>query len=1065
MVCNVHEVVNELFQQRSTSAIMEKFFVSRPIFAIVLSIVIVLLGIISIFNLSIEEYPDITPPVVEVSATYPGADAQTVDNAVATPLAESIMGVSDMLYMQSTSSNSGTMNIQVTFDIGSDPDMDAIFTQNNVASATALLPAEVTRQGVTTQKTQTGFLLVYALHSDGRYDDRYLSNYAYINLQNELLKIDGVGKVEIMGAGEYSMRIWVHPDRMAYYNLSLAEITSAIEAQAEIYPTGQFGAEPTSAPTEFTYTVTLPPQIATAEEYSNIVLRTLADGSQLLLSDVAEVTLGSENYGTSSTFGDNPSALVVIYQTPNSNAMEVGARVKAAIERLSERFPDGVAIDAIVDTTSSIKAGIREILYTLLLALVLVIVIIYLFIQDWRATLIPLIAVPVSLIGTFIFFPLLGFSINIISLLGVILAIGLVVDDGIVVVEAVQVNIERGMSPRAATLEAMRNVASPIIATTVVLLAVFIPVSLTGGISGRLFQQFSITIAISVAISAFNALTLSPALSAMILRPKKRREKGFFGAFNRWFDRMMARYSSATRRMTAHVVRTMLFVVVVLGAIVALWREIPSGFLPDEDQGYLMVMVNLPEASSLQRTEQVVAQVNRIVSADDAVLYTSTASGFDMLTGIASSSSGVLFVALKDYDERRATAAQLASALNQQLYEAINAGEAYAFTPPSIPGLGVTSGIEFQVQDLEGRGLGYLNEQAQKLMAALEKSPEISSVTTQFNNDVPQRRLDVDRDYALSEGVDLEALYDQLSAFLGGSYINNFNRFGRLYRSYIQALPQYRDDARSLDSYFVQNGAGESVPVSAFVRVVDTVGVEYVSQFNLYRSIALTATPAEGRSSAEVMDRISREAAQTLPDDVDIAWSGISFQQQSASKGGAAIYALAVLFVFLALAALYNSWTLPIAILLSVPLAVLGALMFIGTAHLFDAKYINDIFIQIALVMLIGLAAKNAILVVEYADRLFYEQKRSLLDAAIGAAQLRVRPILMTAFAFILGIVPLIFADGAYSTARNTMGVALAGGMLVATLAGIFLYPALYYLVGRVGNLERRREQHKNEPL
>ncbi|MBQ2019220.1 MAG: efflux RND transporter permease subunit, partial [Rikenellaceae bacterium] len=770
-------------------------------------------------------------------------------------------------------------------------------------------------------------------------------------------------------------------------------------------------------------------------------------------------------YGTSSTFGNNPSAMIVIYQTPNSNAMQVGTRVKAAIEQLSGRFPDGVEISTIVDTTTSINAGIREILYTLLLALLLVIIIIYLFIQDWRATLIPLIAVPVSLIGTFIFFPLLGFSINIISLLGAILAIGLVVDDGIVVVEAVQVNIERGMSPRKATLEAMHSVASPIIATTVALLAVFIPVSLTGGITGRLFQQFSITIAISVAISAFNALTLSPALSAMLLRPKQKSETGFFGAFNRWFERMMTRYSSATGRITTHLARTSIFVAVVLGVIVALWRVIPTGFLPEEDQGYIMVMVNLPEASSLHRTEQVMAEVDRLVSKHDAVLYTAGASGFDMITGIQSSSNGIIFVALKDFDERRTTAAELAAMLNEELYVAINSAEVYAVTPPAIPGMGVTSGVEVQIQDLEGRGLNYLAEQSREFMAELEQLPEIASVTTQFNDNVPQRRLDVNRDYALSEGVDLAALYDQLSAFLGGSYINNFNRFGRLYRSYLQAAPEYRTDAASLDSYFVQNGAGESVPVAAFVRVVDTVGVEYVSQFNLYRSIALTVNPADGKSSAQVMDAIENQATKSLPDDVGIAWSGISFQQRAASKGGAAVYALAVIFVFLALAALYNSWSLPIAIILSVPLAVMGALAFIGFAHLFNPKYINDIFIHIAIVMLIGLAAKNAILVVEYADRLFFDQRKSLLDAAIGAAQLRVRPILMTAFAFILGVAPLIFAHGAYSNARNTMGVALVGGMLVATLAGIFLYPALYYLVGRLFNLERKREQHKDEPL
>jgi HAE1 family hydrophobic/amphiphilic exporter-1 len=649
--------------------------------------------------------------------------------------------------------------------------------------------------------------------------------------------------------------------------------------------------------------------------------------------------------------------------------------------------------------------------------------------------------------------------------LGVILAIGLVVDDGIVVVEAVQVNIERGMPPRKATLEAMRNVASPIIATTVVLLAVFIPVSLTGGITGRLFQQFSITIAISVAISAFNALTLSPALSAMLLRPKQKSETGFFGAFNRWFERMMTRYSSATGRITTHLARTSIFVAVVLGVIVALWRVIPTGFLPEEDQGYIMVMVNLPEASSLHRTEQVMTEVDRLVSKHDAVLYTAGASGFDMITGIQSSSNGIIFVALKDFDERRTTAAELAAMLNEELYVAINSAEVYAVTPPAIPGMGVTSGVEVQIQDLEGRGLNYLAEQSREFMTELEQLPEIASVTTQFNDNVPQRRLDVNRDYALSEGVDLAALYDQLSAFLGGSYINNFNRFGRLYRSYLQAAPEYRTDAASLDSYFVQNGAGESVPVAAFVRVVDTVGVEYVSQFNLYRSIALTVNPADGKSSAQVMDAIENQATKSLPDDVGIAWSGISFQQRAASKGGAAVYALAVIFVFLALAALYNSWSLPIAIILSVPLAVMGALAFIGFAHLFNPKYINDIFIHIAIVMLIGLAAKNAILVVEYADRLFFDQRKSLLDAAIGAAQLRVRPILMTAFAFILGVAPLIFAHGAYSNARNTMGVALVGGMLVATLAGIFLYPALYYLVGRLFNLERKREQHKDEPL
>ncbi len=1038
---------------------MERFFISRPIFAIVLSIVIVILGVVSIFDLSIEEYPDITPPVVEVSASYAGADAVTVDNAVATPVAQNIMGVDNMLYMQTTSANDGSMSLQVTFDIGSDPDLDAIFTQNKVSSATALLPSSVTRQGVTTQKSMTGFLMVYSLYSDGRFDQRYLSNYAYINLQNELLKISGVGKVNIMGAGEYAMRVWIKPDLLDYYGLSVEEITSAIEAQSNIYSAGQLGAEPAPSSVQFTYTVTLPPQISTAEEYGDIVIRTLEDGSQLRLRDIAEVSLGSESYGTSSTFDGSPSAMMVIYQTPDSNAMEVGKQVKAAVERLSKRFPDGMHIAAIVDGTSSISAGVREIFRTLLLALALVVAIIFLFIQDWRATLIPLVAVPVSLVGAFIFFPLLGFSINIISLLGIILAIGLVVDDGIVVVEAVQAGLERDLSPREATLDAMRSVSSPIIATTVVLLAVFVPVSLTGGITGRLFQQFAITIALSVVISAFNALTLSPALSAMILRNKPRIEKGPLGSFNRWFDRRMKGYTKRTGRIVAHMGRTAVFIIAVLAAIAVTWRALPSGFLPEEDQGYLMVMVNLPEAASLQRTERVMAEVDRIVASHKQVEYTSSAAGFDMISGIASTSSGILFVSLTDYDSRRITAMELADMLNGELYAAVNNAEAYAFTPPAIPGLGVTSGVSVQVQDLSGRGTEYLADNTRRFMDSLGREPSVASVSTQFNDQVPQRRLTIDRDYALREGVELSALYDMLSTFLGGAYIDNFNRFGRLYRSYVQAASEYRQDRSALDSYYVLNGRGESVPVSSFVRVVDTVGVEYVSQFNLYRSIALSIDPRSGYSTSQVMDAVEEQAGKILPDDIGIAWSGLSYQERNAAKGGGIVYLLALVFVFLALAALYNSWSLPLAILAGVPLAVLGALAFIYGAHLIDPKYVGNIFMQISLVMLIGLAAKNAILVVEYAERLFNEQHLSLVNAAVGAAALRVRPILMTAFAFILGVSPLIFAHGAYATARNTMGVALVGGMLTATVLGIFIYPALYVLFGKLSRAERRREK------
>lgn len=1042
---------------------MEKFFVSRPIFAIVLALAIVLLGGVAVLNLAIEQYPDVTPPVVQVSATYPGADAETVNNTVATPIAQNVMGVSDMLYMQSTSANDGSMNLQITFGIGSDPDMDAILTQNRVAQATSTLPTAVVEQGVTTQKTMSGFLLVYALYSDGRYDGEFLSNYAYIHLQNELLKIDGVGKVSVMGAGEYAMRIWLKPDVLDYYDLTVAQITSAISEQSGIYPAGKFGAEPAPEGTVYTYTVTLPAQLSSAEEFARIVVKSTSAGELVRLGDVADVELGSESYTTSSEFGDKPSALLVVYQQPGSNAVEVGRRVDAAMRQLSERFYDGMDYETMVDATQSIRAGIRDIFRTLLIALVLVVAIIFLFLQEWRATLIPLIAIPVSLIGTFALFPLLDFSLNIVSLLGMVLAIGLVVDDAIVVVEAVQVNLAAGMPPRKATVEAMRNVSAPIIATTVVLLAVFIPVSFTGGITGLLFRQFSITIALAVVLSAFNALTLSPALCALLLKPHRAPEHGPFARFNDWFGRRLEGYDRRTAVLLKHVGRTGIFVALLLGVIVVLWRSIPQGFLPEEDQGYVMVVVNTPEASSLQVTRETMARVDGLVKQWPEIQATSFAAGFNMLAGIASSDSGILFLSLVDFDKRKLSAMELAQKLNEELYAAVPGAECFAFIPPSIPGLGVSSGISVEVQDLSGQGGDYLESETDKLIEALEQHPEIASVTTQYNGGVPQRRLDVDREHALTMGVDPGELYGELSALLGGQYIDNFNKFGKLYQTYVQAAPEYRTGARSLDSYFIAGRDGASIPLSDFISVRDTVGPEFITQFNLQQSISLTITPSAKSSSGQAMALISRVAEDTLPENVGLAWSGISYQEQAASKSGGWVYLLALVFVFLALAALYNSWGMPLAILLSVPLAVAGALLFVGGVHLWKAAIVNDIYMQISLVMLIGLAAKNVILVAEYADRLFFEQGVSLLEAAMGAARLRVRPILMTAFAFILGVLPLVFAHGVYSTARNVMGVALVGGMVLATLAGIFLYPALYYLAARLFGFEKKRERMKQE--
>lgn len=1039
--------------------IMGEFFIKRPVFAISMAIAMTLMGVVALSDLSVQQFPDITPPVVQVSASYVGADAQTVNNSVAVPLAQEVMGVGDMLYMQTTSANDGTMSMQVTFDIGSSPDMDAIFTQNNVATATAKLPQAVTEQGVVTRKSDTGFLMVYALASDGRYDDEFLSNYAYINLEDELAKINGVGKVSIMGAGEYAMRIWIKPDRLHYYGLSLDEVLSAIRTQSGVYPAGKFGAEPAPEDAVYTYTVTLPAQISTAEEFSQIIISLDNNGNEIRLENVADVALGSQTYGIRSMLGDNPSTLIVVYQEPGSNAVEVGGRVKGVVEKLQQRLPDGVNIYTVVDGTKNVNDGVKDIIRTLVIALLLVIVIIYLFLQDWRATIIPLVAIPVSLMGAFMLFPLLDFSLNVISLLGMVLAIGLVVDDAIVVVEAVQRNIERGMNRVDATIDAMRRVSSPIIATTVVLLAVFIPVSFVSGITGLLFRQFSITIATAIVFSAFNALTLSPALCAILLRPHEKSKKGLFAAFNRWFDRRMESYGTFSNTIVKHTARTAIFVAVTFLLTVIGWKALPSGFLPEEDQGYLMVIVGTPDASSLQTTMHAMNHAEQVVASRPEVEFTSLAAGFNMIAGISSTNSGIIFVVLKDYSQRKLSAAQIASQLTEELYVLVPEAECYAFIPPSIPGLGVTSGITLEVQDLEGRGTAYLMEQTQHLMDSLRHSPMVATVSTQFNADIPRRRLDIDKRQALSQGVALADVYSSISAYLGGSYIGNFNKFGKLYQSYIQASPDRRLNGRSLDYYYVENNSGESVPLSAFVTVKDTVGVEYITLFNLNESISLTVTPSAKASTGDAMKDIESIADKVLPDDVGFSWSGMSYQEANASKSGTAVYMLALLFVFLALAALYNSWGLPLAILMSVPVAVVGALVAVIAAHAVNALYVNNIYMQISLVMLIGLAAKNAILVVEYADNIFLGSKSiSLLDAAIDAARQRVRPIIMTAFAFILGVMPLVFASGIYSTARNIMGVALVGGMLLATLVGIFLYPATYYLVAKIGHFEKRRE-------
>ena len=1036
---------------------MEKFFVSRPIFAISLAATIVLAGIIALQGLPIEQYPSITPPVVEVTARYEGANAQTIDQAVAQPLAQAVMGVEGMRYVQTTSANDGSMVMQITFDQDSDPNLDVIFTQNRIAAIITQLPQEVVRQGITTRKTSTNFLSVYSLHSDAEYDDEFLANYAYLHFQNELLKIKGVGKVSIMGAGEYALRVWLTPDRLSYYDLSINQIKDAIRTQASQYPSGQFGAEPTPQGTIYTYTVDLPKQINTEKDFEQIVLKTLPSGEQVLLGDVATVTLGSKNYGVKASYEGKPSAMIVVYQTPESNAIEVAQQVTKTINQLQDQLPHGIYLEQIVDTTKVIGQGIRDIFHTLFIALILVIAIIYLFIQDLRATLIPLIAIPVSLIGAFSLFPLMGFTINIISLLGMVLAIGLVVDDAIIVVEATQRNIDRGLSPRRATLEAMHQVASPIIATTLVLLSVLIPISFSGGITGKLFEQFSLTMAVAVLISAINSLTLSPALCAVLLGKKKTASNRFFARFNQWFAVQSKRTVGFSERWIPHLWRTLVVLGGIVLGIVLCWTKLPKGFLPIEDQGYLMVMVSTPNASSLQRTEKAISQAQKIIGQHPEVASTCSASGFNMMEGISSSDKGILFVSLVDYDRRKLSASQIAHILSEELYENVPDALCFAFTPPSIPGLGITSGLDLKIEDRAGHGTAFLMSATQALYDALATSHKIGHVTLQFNDQVPQRKIQIDQQRALAMGVDLGTLYEDLGTLLGGSYLSDFSRFGRQYQSYIQAAPHYRIDAQSLDSYYVVSASGHHIPMRSFVEVKDTVGVQYRSEYNLYEAIGITITPKKGYSTQQVMKEVWKRGKEVLPNGIGMEWSGTAWEAQRAENNSQGIYIGALLFVFLVLAALYESWSLPFAIILSLPIGILGALLATWIAHAWDTDFVNDVYVQISLVMLLGLTAKNAILVVEYANRATHEKGLDLKTAAREALSQRMRPIVMTASAFILGILPLIWADGVYSSARNTMGIALFGGMIFATTIGILLYPASYYLVGRIAKRNHKK--------
>jgi HAE1 family hydrophobic/amphiphilic exporter-1 len=1040
---------------------MGKFFVRRPIVAMVIAIFMVIVGVVFLKGLPTEQYPNITPPVVEVRATYTGANAVTVEQSVATPLEQQINGVDNMIYMKSINANDGTMTIQVSFEIGTDPDMNTVFTQNRVAAATAKLPEEVKRLGVTTEKSLPNILMVVTLTSeDGRYDQDFLGNYALINIKDILARIKGIGRVNVIGASDYSMRIWIEPDRLAHLGITVPEIVNAIREQSVVVPGGKFGAEPAPPGTEFTYTVRLPDRLQSEKEFSEIVIRTTEGGSQVKIKDIARVELGVETYNAFSRLNDKACSIIALYQAPGSNAVKLAQDIRKTMEELSKSFPESIRYDISLDTTLAITAGIDEIIATLFIALALVILVVFIFIQDWRAALIPTIAIPVSLVGAFIVFPLIGFTVNVLSLLGLVLAIGIVVDDAIVVVEAVQVNIESGMNPKEATVHAMNEVTAPVIATTLVLVAVFIPVAVMGGITGRLYQQFAITVAVSVVFSSINALTLSPALCALLLR--KQKPYGgplgmFFRLFNNAFDRSTGAYMGLTRFVTGKIVRGLIFILVVTIALGVLGKKVPGGFMPEEDMGYLLVNIQLPDAASLQRSDAVAKKVEKIIRKYNEVEHITTATGFSLLSNSMSSNAACVFVSLKDWGEREKTAKDIVRRLNIDFHLAINEAQVFAFGPPAIPGLGSGSGFTLMIQDKGGNTPDYLAKHTLNFIQAAMKQPEIGGIFTTFRATVPQRYMEIDRDKVLKAGISLNDIYTTVGAFLGGSYVNDFNRFGRLYKAYIQAEPKYRQNEDQVNLFFVKNKENNSVPLAAFVDIKEIVGPDYTNRFNLYRAIELSGGPAPGYTSVQALDALEELAAKVLPGDMDFEWSNMSYQEKKASGTGAIVFVFSLLFVFLILAAQYESWSLPFSILLGTPFAIFGAFMALFISRQFSQSYELNVFAQIALVMLIAMAAKNAILIVEFA-KLEFDKGLSLFDAAVKAAELRFRPILMTAFSFILGVLPLVVASGAGAEARVVMGMALIGGMAVATLLGVFFYPMLFVFIGKIAKYEQKRD-------
>ena len=1039
------------------------FFIDRPKFAFVISIVITLAGLLSIPLLPIAEFPDVTPPVVNVSTSYPGADAETVRDTIATPIEAELNGVEGAMYMSSNSANDGSYSLNVTFEVGSDPDMAQVRVQNLVQQALPKLPEETSKQGVNVNKQSTSMTMIVNLFSpEETHDGLFLSNYSSLSITDALARIDGVSKVTIMGALDYGMRIWLNPDRLASLNLTVQDVLNSVSEQNIQVAAGQVGAPPSPSYQQFQYTLRTAGRLSDVEEFEHILLVAREDGSSVRLKDVARLELGSQSYASYGKLDNKASTVIAIYQLPEANALDISEAVSAEMEKLKVGFPDDIEYGILYDTTKFVDASIKEVAITLFQALLLVVLVVYLFLQDVRSTLIPAIAIPVSLVGTFAVLLVTGMSINTVTLFALILAIGVVVDDAIVVIENVQRHMDDGLSPKDATRQAMKEVFGPVIATTLVLLAVFVPVALMPGITGQMYAQFAVTISIAVIISSINALTLSPALCATVLKPNtvgSEQKKGkFFTWFEKTFSRLTDGYVGWVRVLVRRVVLVVVLLAVILGGTGFLFKTLPTGFIPPEDKGAFMIDIALPDGASLQRTEAVLDQVTKIIKSEEGVANAMTVSGYSILKGAASSNAGLAIVVLDTWDERPTKELHMFAILQriQAKLFALPDANIFAFPLPAIPGIGATGGFEFVLEDTMGRSPAELAGVMQTLILKANESPEIGKAFSSFRANVPQIFIDVDRVKARNLGIPLNDVFLTMQTLLGSLYINDFNKFGKVYRVMMMADAEYRSDVKDIDRFYVRSQSNEMVPLGTLIETKPILGPEVVTRYNLFASANINGSAAPGYSSGQAIAAMERIATEELPDGYAFEWTGMTYQELAAGNLAPLLFSLAIIFVYLFLVAQYESWTIPLSVMFAVPIAILGALLSVAAVGM-----AVNLYTQIGLVLLIGLSTKSAILIVEFAKNLREEEGLSVWDSAIKAAELRFRAVLMTGLSFVLGVIPLVLSTGAGAVSRLSLGFAVLGGMVLSVVVATLLVPAFYVIIQRTRERFKRPEDIK----